>query len=67
MANAKKMNRGITGKMQHDTGPTNWIQYSNGHAVKGLMTGYCGQALSGWRGGSKEEVTCEECKVAIDS
>lgn len=67
MAKAKKMNRGFTGKQQHEAGPSNWIQYSNGHAVKGFMIGYCGKQLHGWRGGMKDEVTCEECKVALDS
>lgn len=67
MAKAKKMNRGITTKKQHETAPTNWIQYSSGHAVERLMTGYCGKSLSGWRSGVKEEITCDECRNAIEA
>lgn len=67
MAKAKKMNRGFSGKQQHEAGPSNWVQYSSGHAIKGLMIAYCGKQLSGWRAGTKDEVICEECKVAITS
>lgn len=67
MAKAKKMNRGFTGKQQHEAGPSNWVQFSNGHAVKGLMISFCGVSLSGWRSATKDELTCEECKVAVNS
>lgn len=65
MAKSKKMTRGISNKKQHEAAPSEWIQYSGGHAVKAFMTSYCGKPLIGWRGGLKSELTCEECAGAL--
>lgn len=65
MAKAKKMSRGISNKKQHEAPPSDWIQLSAGHAVKALMTSYCGKSLYRWRGGLKGELTCEECASAL--